>query len=386
MKENTGHIAPIIQKFLSGQLSAEEQCQLDQWLNANAQNRQLLESFRQAKDIEEDLTIVRQLDANKAWDKLYNKKNNKTIDSSRKWFLGVAASIIFLMGTFFLWKIKFSEGQTNIFHVAIKKKQDVAPATSGAILVLADGTNIPLNGDSTKALSKNNNLIGNSSELIVKDTHKTIPTQYNLLIVPKASFYKMTLVDGTKVWVNALSQLKFPSQFSATERRVFLEGEAYFEVAHDPNHPFIVESKGNEIKVLGTHFNVNSYSDLVRTTLAEGLVQVWQDNQHVELSPGEYASSAKGYLIKGKADLQQDLSWHNNEFYFKKETIVDIAHQLSRWYDLDVKFRGNVQMDKEYTGSIERDVKLSQVLEMLSYVSDLRFEVDGKKLTIETKS
>jgi len=138
--------------------------------------------------------------------------------------------------------------------------------------------------------------------------------------------------------------------------------------------------------VLGTHFNVNSYSEQVRTTLAEGKVEVTRNNQHVVLLPGEYVWSSRNNLIKGEADLQRDLSWHNNEFYFKKETIVDISHQLSRWYDLDVKFRGNVQLDKEYTGSIERDVKLSQVLEMLSYVSNLKFEVDGKKLIIETKS
>src|SRR5690606_10818441 len=132
--------------------------------------------------------------------------------------------------------------------------------------------------------------------------------------------------------------------------------------------------------------NVNSYSEQVRTTLAEGKVEVRRNNERVELSPGEYVWSSTGKLIKGDADLQRDLSWQNNEFYLKKETIVDIAHQLSRWYDLDVKFRGNVQLDKEYTGSIGRDVKLSQVLEMLSYVSNLKFEVDGKQLIIETKS
>jgi ferric-dicitrate binding protein FerR (iron transport regulator) len=385
MKENTGHIAEILRKFLSGKLTMEEQDQLDEWLDASPQNRQFLESFRQAKNIEEDLSIVRKLDANKAWDKL-NNKQHKGIKSVGKWSLGIAASITFLVGSFLLWQTQFAAKNAKTEQFLATEKQDVAPATSGAILVLADGTKISLNNDSTKTLTKNNNLVGNSNELIVKGTDQAIPVQYNSLIVPKASFYKMTLADGTKVWVNALSQLKFPAQFSKTERRVFLDGEAYFEVAHNPNQPFVVESKGNEIKVLGTHFNVNSYSEEVRTTLAEGKVEVTRNNQHVELSPGEYVWSSNDKLVKGAADLQRDLSWHNNEFYFKKETIVDIAHQLSRWYDLDVKFRGNVQLDKEYTGSIERDVRLSQVLEMLSYVSNLRFEVDGKKLIIETKT
>ncbi|WP_343569608.1 FecR domain-containing protein [Sphingobacterium sp.] len=384
MKENPGHISKIIQKFLSGQLTAEEQSQLDKWLNSSLQNRRFLESFRQAENIEEDLSIVGQLNANQAWDKLNNKKRNGR--SFGKWSLGIAASIVFLLGGFLLWQGDFDAFLSEDKRVIVSKKQDIAPATSGAVLVLADGTKVSLNGDSTKTLTKNNNLIGNSNELVVKQTDQPIPLQYNSLIVPKASFYKMTLADGTKVWVNALSQLKFPAQFSTKERRVFLDGEAYFEVTPSAEQPFIVESRGNEIKVLGTHFNINSYSDLVRTTLAEGRVEVWQNNQHVELFPGEYASSFKDNLVKGKADLAHDLAWHNNEFYFKKETITNIAHQLSRWYDLDVTFRGDVQLDKEYTGSIERDVKLSQVLEMLSYVSNLKFELEGNKLIIATRT
>ncbi|HAK30930.1 MAG TPA: anti-sigma factor, partial [Sphingobacterium sp.] len=365
--------------------TAEEQVQLDEWLKASSQNKQLLESFRNAENIAEDLAIIRQLDANQAWGRLKNKEAN----SRRffwKWPLSIAASIVFLLGGFLLWKGDFASFFSGDKSVVVAKKQDIAPATSGAVLVLADGTKVSLNGDSTKTLTKNNNLIGNSNELIVKQTDQAIPLQYNSLIVPKASFYKMTLADGTKVWVNALSQLKFPAQFSAKERRVFLEGEAYFEVAPNAAQPFIVESRGNEIKVLGTHFNINAYSDQIRTTLAEGRVEVRQNNQFVELLPGEFASSFKDNLVKGRADLAHDLAWHNNEFYFKKETITNIAHQLSRWYDLDVTFRGDVQLDKEYTGSIERDVKLSQVLEMLSYVSNLKFEVEGNKLIIATKS
>jgi len=385
MKENTRHITDLIQKFLCGQLTAEEQVQLDEWLNASSQNKQLLESFRKAENIAEDLAVIRQLDVNQAWERLKSKESNSA-RSFRKWSLSIAASIVFLLGGFLLWKGDFTSFFSGDKSVIVSKKQDIAPATSGAVLVLADGSRLSLNSDSTKTLTKNNNLIGNSNELIVKQTDQAIPLQYNSLIVPKASFYKMTLADGTKVWVNALSQLKFPAQFSPKERRVFLDGEAYFEVTPKSDQPFIVESKGNEIKVLGTHFNINSYSDHVRTTLAEGRVEVRQNDQRVELFPGEYASSFKDNLIKGKADLAHDLAWHNNEFYFKKETITNIAHQLSRWYDLDVTFRGDVQLDKEYTGSIERDVKLSQVLEMLSYVSNLRFEVEGNKLIIATKS
>ncbi|WP_028072055.1 FecR family protein [Sphingobacterium thalpophilum] len=382
MKQSSGHISKLIQKFLNGKLTMEEQNQLDLWLNANSKNKQLLESFRQAKNIEEDLAIVRQLDANKAWNKLNNKKEVKLF--SRR-SLSIAASITFVVGSFLFWRSEFSKQHLEDKYTTVDQRHDIAPATSGAILEMSNGEKIRLSDNVSKAYNKNKTFVASGTELIIKNGKNQSTSSLNTLIVPRASFYKIILSDGTKVWMNAQSKLKFPTQFENHERRVSLEGEAYFEVAHDVNRPFFVESRGGEIKVLGTHFNVFAYYDDIRTTLVEGKVEVWQKKNKLELSPGEFASLSKNHLIKGKADFQRDLAWFNNEFYFKKATIVDIAHQLSRWYDLDVKFRGNVQLTKEYSGSIQRDVKLSQVLEMLSYVSDLKFGIQGKELIIENK-
>lgn len=383
MEENSGHISQLLQKFLFGQLTEVEKVKFEEWLQASDQNRRLLESFRKAKNIEQDLAIVKQLDANKAWEKL-NTKNNKT---NHKWFIGIAASLLLLACFFYLWQSSYwKTDDVAVRNLALNLGQDVEPAQSGAILQLSNGEKVVFNDKTSKTYDKNKTFVGNASELIVKNDRSEHVSHLNALIVPRASYYKIILSDGTKVWVNAQSKLKFPAQFSENERRVSLEGEAYFEVAHDAKKPFFVDSKAGEIKVLGTHFNVFAYHDDIRTTLVEGKVEVRQKDKKLELSPGEFASLSKDNVIKGNADIQQDLAWHNNEFYFKKETIVNIAHQLSRWYDLEVKFRGNVQLSKEYSGSIQRDVKLSQVLEMLSYVSDLRFEVRGKELIIENKS
>ncbi len=383
MEENSGHISQLLQKFLFGQLTEIEQKQFEEWLQASDQNRRLLESFRKAKNIEQDLAVVKQLDANRAWEKL-NSKNNK---SNYKWFISIAASLLLLATFFYLWQSSYLKTDEDAVHnLTLNLEQDVEPAQSGAILQLSNGEKVVLNNKTSKTYHTNKTFVGNGAELIVKNDKSQQISRLNSLIVPRASYYKITLSDGTKVWVNAQSKLNFPAQFSADERRVSLEGEAYFEVAHDAKKPFYVDSKAGEIKVLGTHFNVFAYHDDIRATLVEGKVEVRQKENKLELNPGEFASLSKNNMIKGNADIQQDLAWHNNEFYFKKETIVNIAHQLSRWYDLDVKFRGNVQLSKEYSGSIQRDVKLSQVLEMLSYVSDLRFEVHGKELIIENKS
>lgn len=384
MKENAGHIANLIRKFLCDQLTEEEKLRFDEWLRASAQNKQLLASFQKAQNIEEDLVILRQLDANKAWNQLNNKSGNTK--SNGKWFIGIAASLLLVMGLVYIWYNNLLIKDTSEQKQAIAVGRDIAPAKSGAILRMANGDEFLLNNTTAKALDNNKTLMASDLELIVKNSGSYAEDHLNSLVVPRASFYKLTLSDGTKVWINAQSNLTFPAQFSDNERRVALEGEAYFEVAHDAKRPFFVASKAGEIKVLGTRFNVFAYHDNIRTTLVEGKVEVRQKENKLELIPGEFASLSKNNLVKGKADIQQDLAWHNNEFYFKKETIVNIAHQLSRWYDLEVKFRGDVQLTKEYSGSIQRDVQLSQVLEMLSYVSDLRFEIHGKELIIENKN
>lgn len=381
----TNPIALIIQRYLAGEISLEEKKKLDAWIEASKSNRKLFESFKDANNIQADLAFFDAVDENKAWEKITSQKRD-TKGTSHWKLLSVAASITLIIGIFWLWRSNIATDDKGAEKAIMTKVQDIAPATSGALLVMADGQKISLAGESRQVIGTTKNLIGNNEELIIKPITEDIPLAYNTLVIPKASYYKMILSDGTKVWVNALSQFKFPSQFGKKERRVFLNGEAYFEVSHNPERPFIVEAEGTEIRVLGTHFNVNSYNNQIRTTLAEGKVEVKQGNQRMELDPGEYSLFANNQLVKGRADLTHDLAWHNNEFYFKKETIVDIAHQLSRWYNLEVKFRGDVQLNKEYTGSIQRDVKLSQVLEMLSYVSDLKFDVDGKKLIIETKS
>lgn len=303
MEENSGHISQLLQKFLFGQLTDVEKVEFEEWLQANDQNRRLLESFRKAKNIEQDLAIVKQLDANRAWEKL----NNKNERSNHKWFIGIAASLLLLASFFYLWQGNhLRTDDDTVYTSASYLAQDVEPAQSGAILQLSNGEKVVLNNKTSKTYNTNKTFVGNGAELIVKNDKNQQVSRLNSLIVPRASYYKITLSDGTKVWVNAQSKLNFPAQFSGDERRVSLEGEAYFEVAHDAKKPFYVDSKAGEIKVLGTHFNVFAYHDDIRATLVEGKVEVRQQENKLELNPGEFASLSKNNMIKGNADIQQD--------------------------------------------------------------------------------
>ncbi|WP_367210338.1 FecR family protein [Sphingobacterium sp. R2] len=379
MNTNTNYIARLINKLLRGHETIAERDAIEHWRKSDKRNDDLIESFQDAKNIEGDLTFLDNLDENVAWRNI--QRTPKRVKKNYISLFGAAAVILIIMATS-LFYILHEEGIVSSQASSARLvKTDISPAESGALLVLADGSIMPL--EKTHKTVDPKFVADNMARLDVPT--EDVLLQFNTLVVPKGNFYKLSLEDGTQVWVNANSQLKFPVKFPDKERRVILEGEAYFEVSHDAKRPFFVESKGNEVKVLGTHFNINAYSNNVRTTLSSGRVQVSNSGDVIILEPGEYANLIAGQLHKGTADLEHDLSWHNNQFYFKKETIVEIASTLSKWYDIQVKFKQDVALNKVYTGNFKRDVKLSQVLEMLTYVCDLKFELHGKELIIENK-
>lgn len=383
MKASTNYIAKLIQKLLRGQETVAERDSIENWRRSDKRNDNLIEEFREAKNIEQDLNFFADLDEGEAWRKVDAVRHNRKINY---WpFLRIAAVFVMLFGAalFYLSHKQTNESSKTAYNKTLRK--DILPAQSGALLLLADGSVVPLE-NSVNTLDPKIVVAETKGEVATAQALTTEPSiEYNTLVVPKGHFYKLSLEDGTQVWVNANSQLKFPVKFDKNERRVILDGEAYFEVSHDTKRPFYVESKGNEVKVLGTHFNINAYNADVRTTLSSGRVQVSHSGESLFLEPGEYANFVGGRLSKGKADLEHDLSWHNNQFYFKKETIVEIASTLSKWYDIQVKFKQDVALNKVYTGNFKRDVKLSEVLEMLTYVCNLKFELNGKELTIENK-
>ncbi len=165
-----------------------------------------------------------------------------------------------------------------------------------------------------------------------------------------------------------------------------LVGEAYFEVAKDVNRPFVVESRGMVINVLGTHFNVNSYTEKMFATLFEGKIEVSNSLSKEVLAPGQKVQVDATYMKVGKADIVKDLAWKNNIFYFKGDNIIQIAKQLETWYDLEISFSQEVSFSQTYSGEISRHSNLSEVLKMLEFVSDLDFKIDNNKLLIRKKN
>jgi ferric-dicitrate binding protein FerR (iron transport regulator) len=190
------------------------------------------------------------------------------------------------------------------------------------------------------------------------------------------------LPDGSKIWLNAASSLKFPTAFTGSQRDVELTGEAYFEVAKNPSKPFMVNVNALKVKVLGTHFNINAYSDEddIKTTLLEGSVRLASGNSHNLLKPGEQGIVKGNNIRVIEVDAERTAAWKNGFFDFNRASIRDIMKQLSRWYNIEVVYNGKVS-DDEFMGRIERNVKLSQVLHVLE-LSHVHFKVEDKKITV----
>jgi len=264
---------------------------------------------------------------------------------------------------------------------------DVAPGGNKAILTLANGRSIILDSAANGTLTtQGNSKILKLNGMLSYNTlkNKSSEVLYNTISTPRGGQYELMLSDGSKVWLNAASSLRFSASFVGKERKVELLGEAYFEVAKNAAMPFKVKVHGMEVEVLGTHFNINSYDNesMIRTTLLEGSVKINKNNSSSLLKPGQQAQMNKAGEIKiiNNVDVEEAIAWKEGKFQFDKADIHDIMRQLARWYDVDVEYKGTVS--SHFGGTISRDVNLSQVLNMLHLTGEVNFQIQDKKVLV----
>jgi ferric-dicitrate binding protein FerR (iron transport regulator) len=194
---------------------------------------------------------------------------------------------------------------------------------------------------------------------------------------PRGGTYQVVLPDGSKVWLNAGSSLTFPKKFDKQARVVMLTGEAYFEIAKNPAQPFRVLTIGQHVTVLGTHFNVNAYRDELapRTTLVEGSVNVSWANQTAILKPGQQAVMLNKSFKISKVNVDEVLSWKNGKFKFSNESIESLMRKISRWYDVDIEYRGEITKEK-FGGQVSKFSKVSDILEVLQLTGYVHFKIE----------
>lgn len=300
----------------------------------------------------------------------------------------IAAAIVIIFAGIFVYKsVTNPKTATEVIAAKVRPDSLLLPGTDKAVLTLADGSVINLDSSNNgKLADQNGSVVTQKGGHILYDGNENNPGKivYNTLSTPRGGQYNVTLGDGTRVWLNALSGIRYPVNFSGASRTVEIIGEVYFEVAHDKRKPFIVKANDMSVEVLGTHFNVMSYADedYINTTLLEGLVKVSNEKDSKTLQPGQqsaYNNSSKVFNVRD-ADTEKVMAWKNGMFLFKGDDIKTIMRQMSRWYDVDVTFSGTVST-KLYRGSISKYVTAQDVFKILE-LAGIQFKIEGKKVII----
>ena len=306
--------------------------------------------------------------------------------------LSAAAAIIILLGIGLYFRSSRTLNPGNQIP-SVQINPDALPGVNKGILILGNGQKIILDSLSNGLIAKTENFEVNKTEngqLVYHafdKNHKNARTEdFNTLITPRGGEYRITLPDGSKVWLNATSSLKFPGVFKGNIREVELKGEAYFEITKNSAMPFRVKSNGAQIKVIGTHFNVKSYGNekLMKTTLVEGSIKITAGNSSHILKPGQQAILTNGKMsVLDNVDIEEQLAWKNGLFLFKDASIKDVMEQAALWYDLKVTFEGKIP-DKYLTGKVSRSVNASEFMKLLNYAG-VKFEITGKNIIIINK-
>lgn len=379
-------IANLIAKRLEGKLTAEEEQFLEGWKYEREENLVLFHKLSQnpEKQFFQRETKLEKVDKDVVWNKIQTEVYKKRVVRIKNQMLKIAAVLLVVVGTGFFFSTQHpNENQ--------KKVVVIPPGKNQAVLVLADGEKYQLSEKVN--LQQGNVLISNDSEELVyqdaKDNKSEKQLAYNTIVIPKGGEYKLTLMDGTKIWLNSNSKLRYPAKFGNGERKVQLEGEAFFQVAKDSTHPFVVDVNTVKIKVLGTSFNVNSYDqeDQIVTTLVEGKVELkdefWGNCQQLLPNDQLCFNKLNGNISKRKVDTRLYTAWKDGRFVFENESLEDIMTRLSRWYDIEVFFLENSVKNLKYSGDLARYENINTILNMIEITERVKFTINERSVMIE---
>lgn len=399
MKDNSQINEIIIKAITEEELSSAEKAILDQWL-VEAENNQLFEDLKNKDYVHQKLMEAHVIDV--AGDKVFFEQKMAKIQSIHKrkaWYRDVAtaaAVLVLLTAAAFFWLNTRKTGNTVVSKesVPIAANKDITPGKTKAMLTLADGKKLVLDSAVTGQLAQQGGtvVVNENGTLIYQEKGQLQSEQFNTLSTTNGQTYGMVLADGSKVWLNAGASIRYPVAFTGSERKVEITGEAYFEVAHHINKPFIVHvstQNGSpfDVQVLGTHFNINAYNDedVVKTTLLEGSVKIKQGDSATLLKPGQQAQVSNSFTkVLTVANVDAVTAWKNGRFQFDKADIAVVMRQLTKWYDIEVVYEGP-KPTQLFIGEMERNIMLSQVLRMLEYSVEntgIQFRIEGKKLIV----
>jgi len=394
-------LAELIYKFVSGTITDEENEALTEWRSKTV-NEELFKKIADSDAILNKFEIYKQIDSHSALARvkarITEKPQGKTIPLFTE-VLRYAAIFVILFGAGYMFYQKYQGRNQNNQNYTVNNSgtsqiAQIKPGTKKAILILVNGEKIDLTQQKHKLIQLPGIVIKNEDNLLsyenAVDSNNRInkgQITYNTLYVPIGGEYQVQLPDGSKVWLNSASSLKYPVKFDTEQRIVQLEGEAYFEVNRGSKH-FIVKAGDVEVKVLGTKFNLNAYADdeVIATTLVEGKVGMIGKNIHDEavLTPDKQAvyNRNNNNIIVRPVDTEKYIAWKDGKFYFEKEDLGKILIRLARWYDIEVQYEHPSLKLKTFTGMALKDRPIDYILNLINKTSNVDYRINNKKIII----
>lgn len=363
----------LIEKYKLGICTPEEKQVIESWFHHLGEN--------EISDFTEDELVA-------ARERLHTNMLELTKSSSSGStlikYLSAAAILIFISFSIFLFVKNQSTFSTKDTRTA---NNDIQPGSNNAILTLADGKKITLNDFGTGEIAEQQGIkVIKSSEgqliYTLSDSKDFSGSDlYNTIETPMGGQYQVNLPDGSRAWLNSGSYLRYPIKFSGKERSIEISGEVYFEIKKMEGIPFKVQAGEQTIEVLGTHFNVMAYTDeaSINTTLVEGSVKVTNGNKSTIIIPGQQSRLKNGEFEVLSVDIDEVIAWKNGFFVFKNENLKSMMRKISRWYDVEVVYEGNI-VDKSFGGKISRSRNISELLKIMESTGSIHFKVITENL------
>ncbi|MBT28549.1 MAG: hypothetical protein CMO01_02730 [Thalassobius sp.] len=390
------YIAELISKKIRNSISPEEETELQHWINASTENAELFQKIVGNEQLLSKLEIYQLFDQQKSW-ALMEKKlfKTKTVQLQTQKYWRYAAAI--LLPLFLAAGVMYFYLNSTEEDVLSRIDKVVKPGSQKATLILEDGTDIDLEGETAQENIKqrateiinHNNVLTYTQDTSVADSNEStaekIELVFNQLKTPVGGGYQLTLADGTEVWLNAASSLKYPIAFTDSTREVFLEGEGYFKVAHN-GKPFIVNGNSLDIRVLGTTFNVSNYEaePLATATLVEGRIQLSTSKEQKILQHNEHAVYTKQNtdLLVNQVNTNVYTSWVEGKIEFANEDLETVMRKLARWYNFEYSFENEQAKQFHFTGRINNTAQISSIFKMLEMTTKVKFELEEETIVI----
>jgi transmembrane sensor len=386
----------LYRQYIANHCSAEELLELEELLKIPA-NESVISGLLENTWDDLDMLNAKDISQTRADQVYHSIIKSKALEKRpyKFWMIRIAATLLLCLSIGLIIYRSYTPQplQKTTIKTAQPKAEDFMPGKNKAVLTLSNGSEVVLDDTRSGKIASQGSVIirklndgqitYTSADADSKNT--SAANELNTLSIPRGGQYQLTLPDGTLVYLNSASSLTYPAKFKGTERKVTLTGEAYFQVAKNPKKLFIINvNNKQQIQVLGTHFNVEAYTDerVINTTLLEGSVKILYKNKETLLKPGQIAINNMGAALDIQtADLDEVMAWKNGLFIFNNENITMVMKKISRWYDVEVVFKGDMK-NVNFLGNYSRAKSLASLLKNIQLMEDVNISIEGRRITV----